>query len=107
MHHRASVGCHRIMGKKHIFEISSAEAIGFYITADLGKRRGLNPDRESSHPGQASGKLHPVWHRWKTQDTGTRREEVASVVIGMETDEVAIQDPKQDLTTDGKDPDKL
>lgn len=29
---------------------------------------------------------------------------MSSVVVGVETDEVAIQDPKQDLTTDGKDP---
>ena len=29
---------------------------------------------------------------------------MSSVVVGMETDEVAVQDPKQDLTTDGKDP---
>lgn len=29
---------------------------------------------------------------------------MASVVVGVETDEITIQDPKQDLATDGKDP---
>ena len=31
---------------------------------------------------------------------------MAGVVIGVETDEITIQDPKQDLTTDGKNPDE-
>lgn len=32
---------------------------------------------------------------------------MASVVIGVKTDEIAIQDPEQDLTTDGKDPNEV
>ena len=32
---------------------------------------------------------------------------MASVIIGMEADEIAIQDPKQDLATDGKDPNEV
>ena len=31
---------------------------------------------------------------------------MTGVVVGMETDEIAIKDPKEDLATDGKDPTK-
>jgi hypothetical protein len=76
-------------------------------TADLCKRCWLNADWESSHPGQAPRKLDPIRHRRESQDTGTRRKEVASVVICMETDEVAIKDSKENFAADGKDPDNF
>lgn len=39
----------------------------------------------------------------ETEETGSAREEVTSVVVGMESDEVAVEDTEKNLTTHRED----
>jgi hypothetical protein len=70
---------------------------------DLRELTGLDTDRESSNVGVPSLELDSVRHGRQAKDSGTRREEMTSVVVGVETDEVAMKDTEEDLSSDGKD----
>jgi len=45
-------------------------------------------------------KFHSVWHRREAEDTCTGRKEVSCIIIGMEADEVAIENTIQNFTAD-------
>ena len=47
--------------------------------------------------------LDSVGHGRETEDSSTRGEEMTSVVVGMESDEVAVEDTEEDFSSDGKD----
>lgn len=44
-----------------------------------------------------------VGHRRQAEDPRAGREEVASVVVGVETDEVAVEDTEKDLSSNRED----
>lgn len=71
---------------------------GPYI--DKGAR--LDTDREGAHMCHTSLEFDSIRHGRETKDTCTRGEEVTSIVIGMETYEITVQDPKQNLTSNGQ-----
>lgn len=49
-----------------------------------------------------SFQLDSVGHGRETEDSSTRREEMTSVVVGVESDEIAVEDSKEDLSSDGE-----
>lgn len=52
----------------------------------------LNTDGERAYMNIPAFEVCPVGHRGDAQDAGTRREEMSSVVVGVESDEIAVQD---------------
>jgi hypothetical protein len=75
--------------------------------ADLNERRWVNADGEGSDVCQTTLEFNTVRHSRKTKHTGARREEVPGVVIGMEPDQVAVEDTEQDFTANRQDPDQF
>jgi hypothetical protein len=52
---------------------------------------------------KSSFELDTVGHSRETEDTCAGGEEVTRIVIGVEPDEVAVEDAEQDLLADGED----
>lgn len=64
--------------------------------------RRIDTNGERSYVRQTSSEFYTVRHGGKTKDSGTRREEMPSVIIGVEPDEIRIKDSKQDLAANGE-----
>ena len=47
--------------------------------------------------------LHTVGHGGKGEDTRAGGEEVAGIVVGVEADEVGVENAQEDFTTDWED----
>jgi hypothetical protein len=65
----------------------------------INERCRLNANWERSNVRQASFKFDTIWHGRKTENTCARRKEMASVVIGVKADEIAVEDTQKDLTS--------
>ena len=63
----------------------------------------LDTDRERSNVGKAAFKLDTVGHRLQTENPRTRGKEVAGIIVGVETDEITVQDAEKDLASDWED----
>jgi len=70
----------------------------------INETRRLNADGEGTNVRKSSLKLHPVGHCREVQDTGARREEVASIVVSVEAYEIAVQNAEKDLSAHWQDP---
>lgn len=44
--------------------------------------------------GESALKFYAVGHSWKRENAGARGEEVSGIIIGVEADEVTVQDTK-------------
>ena len=64
---------------------------------------GVDTDREGPDVAVFSIELNTVGHGGKREDAGAGREEVASIIVGVEADEVAVKNTQQDFTTDWED----
>ena len=53
---------------------------------------------------ETTAKLDAVGHCLETEDACARGEEMASIVKGVEADEIAAENTEQYFATDGKDP---
>lgn len=60
---------------------------------------GLDSDRERADVGVPALDEDSVGHRRQAEDPRAGREEVASVVVGVETNEVAVEDTEKDLSS--------
>jgi hypothetical protein len=45
--------------------------------------------------------LNSVWHSREAKDTSAGRKEVSSIVVGMEANEVTVQNAVENLAPDG------
>jgi hypothetical protein len=61
---------------------------------------GINTDGKSADMGVAAIVIDTVGHSVQPEDASARGQEMASVVVSVETDQVAIQYTFQDFTTD-------
>ena len=70
----------------------------------LDERSRIDSDGESANVRQAIFEFYTVWHSRKPENTCTRGEEVAGVVISVETDQVAVKDTEQNLPSNWQNP---
>ena len=64
---------------------------------------GVDTNREGPDVAVFSIELNTVGHSGKREDAGAGREEVASIIVGVEADEVAVKNTQQDFTTNWED----
>lgn len=69
----------------------------------LNERLRLDTNREGADVSQAAFEFHTIRHSGKTEDACARGEEMAGVVIGVEPNEIAVEDTEENFAADGKD----
>lgn len=62
----------------------------------------VDTNRESANMGITTLVDETVRHCRDSEDTGTRGEEVAGVIVGVESEKVTSEDAEKDFSTDGK-----
>jgi len=64
---------------------------------------GVDTDGEGADVAVLPIELNTVRHGGKREDACARGEEVAGIIVGVETDEVAVKNTQEDFTTDWED----
>lgn len=63
----------------------------------------INADGECADLRVSALEFNSVGHRRCSENACARRQEMASIIVGMETDQVAVEDTEEDFASDGKD----
>lgn len=76
--------------------------LNFLLLEGLVELARLDTDRERADRGVAADELDAVRGALEAEKARARRDEVAGVVVGVEADEVAVEDTEEDLAADGE-----